>query len=117
MASKTKPSSLTSRENRRKANEEDVKHVLEELWDFKPDDIFHKIVSREAKRGMITIFYLTRDELLNLAWKEDDGSIHPIMPNEACKIIMLLNYERRLKETGKVSSFFEFRHTSITRIS
>ena len=117
MGSKTKPSSATSRENRRKANEKDTKHVLEELWDFKPEDIFYKIVSREAKKGIGEFFYLTKDELLSLTWKEDDGSVHPIMPNEACKIIMLLNYEHHLKETGKVSSFGKFRRTSITRIS
>ena len=117
MAPATKPSSLTSRENRRKANEEDIKHVLEELWDFKPEDIFYKIVSREARKGIGGFFYLTKDELLSLTWKDDDGSAHPITPNEACKIIMLLNYERHLKETGKVSSFRKFRLTSITRIS
>ena len=117
IASETKPSSLTSRENRRKANEEDVKYVLEELWDYQPDAIFHKIVYREAKRGIGTFFYLTRDELLRLTWKEGNGTIHPIAPNEACKIIMLLNYERRMKEGEKVPSFVEFRHTSIAQNS
>ena len=101
MASETKPSSLTKRENRRKANEEDVKQVLEELWDCKPHVAFHKIVSREAKRRIGTFLHLTRYELLNLTWKEDDGSVHPIAPNEACKIIMLFNYECYLKEVGK----------------
>ena len=66
MASETKPSSLTIRENIRKANEEHVKPALDKLWDCNPDDTFHKVVFREAKRGIGTFLYLTRDELLKL---------------------------------------------------
>ena len=60
---------------------------------------------------------MTRDELLNFTWKEDDGSLHPIIPSEACKINMLLNYQRHLKERVNVSSFRKFKHAPITRNS
>ena len=81
----TKSSSLTSGEKRKKYNEEDVKNVLEELWDCKLGETFHKIESRIAKRDIDTLLTISRDELLNLTCKEDNGSLYHIVSNEARK--------------------------------
>ena len=60
---------------------------------------------------------MKKDELLNLTWKEADGSLYLITPRKMRKFSILLNYELYLKETGKISSFSEFRRISITRNS
>ena len=44
------PPSLT-RAERKAIIDEDVKHVLEELWNYKPDDVFYKVFKRESKTG------------------------------------------------------------------
>ena len=100
MASEIKSSSLSSTEKRRIAKKEDLKHVFEELRDCKPDENSHKIVHVVAKKVTVEIFAMSTDELLNFTWREKDSSLHPVTASEVCKIIMVLNYERHLKEMG-----------------
>ena len=46
-----------------------IKHVLEELWGPKEDDISHKIFTREDKKMEVDdVFTLTKDDLLTLSW-------------------------------------------------
>ena len=43
-------SSATGIEQRNQAIKEDIKHLLEEIWDCEPDEPFNKTLSREAKK-------------------------------------------------------------------
>ena len=58
---------------------------------------------------------MTTDELLDLTWIAEDGSLSPIMESEVWKIHVLINYKRHMLENGKASNFVEFRNISITR--
>ena len=65
MAPNTRSSSQTNRYWRRIANKEDVKHSLEELWDFDLGKTFHKKFSRESGKGAQGMLDLTKEDLEN----------------------------------------------------
>ena len=75
MAPENKYPSLTNREQRRIANIEDINHVLEQLWDHKLDELFHKMISRKAETGIKGLFTMTIDELLDFTYREDSDSL------------------------------------------
>ena len=41
---------------------EDIKHVLEELWDVEPEDVPCKIFTREAKLKIDNFLVLSKEE-------------------------------------------------------
>lgn len=61
---------------RAQAIQEDIKHLLEEVWNYYPQDAFYKIFKREAKKGINMIVNLEKDDLEKLSWKEDDKVGH-----------------------------------------
>ena len=109
-----RPSSQTNRKMRQIANAEDVKHVLEKLWNFDPDETFHKTFSREDGKGAQGVLYFTKEDLEKLTWREDNDDITNNMPNEVVKTRNLKNYKVHLM-TGKFpSESIKFRHNAIT---
>ena len=64
------------------ANKEDLRHILEKLWDHKTDKTFCKIVSRDSKKGINGLLTMTKNELLDLTWREDDCGVSPIIANK-----------------------------------
>ena len=62
VSSTTRP----NRENIRVENEEDINHLLEEVWDFYPDENFHKIFSKEAIQGMQDVIDMSKEEIREL---------------------------------------------------
>ena len=61
------PPSLT-RAERKAIIDEDAKHVLEELLDYEPDDVFYKIFKRESKIGGVDdILALPKKDILELS--------------------------------------------------
>ena len=66
MASRTR----SKREKRRAETKEDIKHLLEEVWDFRPEENFYKIFSRVATKGIQDAINLNKEQLENLTWKE-----------------------------------------------
>ena len=43
------PTTTSNRDNRREENQEAIKNILEEAWDFDPDENFYKIFSNKIK--------------------------------------------------------------------
>ena len=68
MASATR----SNKAERAQATQEDAKHLLEEVWDYDPQDTFYKIFKREARKGMNVIVNLEKKDLEELSWKEGD---------------------------------------------
>ena len=60
------------REKPRMENKEDIKYLLEEIWDFQPDKTFYKIFSRHASKGIQDVVNQTKDELKNLTWRDEN---------------------------------------------
>ena len=57
---------------RAQAIQEDIKHLLEEVWDYGPKDTFYKIFKREARKGINIIVILEKEDLEKISWKEND---------------------------------------------
>ena len=51
-----------TRKKRRDENQENVKHVLDEIWDSDPDDILCKIFSRDARGGIKSTMNLSKED-------------------------------------------------------
>ena len=68
MASTTR----SKKAERTQATQEDIKHLLEEVWDCDTQDTFYKTFAREAKKGTNLIVNLEKKDLEELSWKEGD---------------------------------------------
>ena len=64
-------SSATSHnsEKRRADNQEDIKHLLEEVSDFDPDETFCKIFSIGSKKGVKDVIDMSKEELKKIKWR------------------------------------------------
>ena len=60
------PATRSNIQKRRTETQEDIKHLLEEIQDFDPDETFYKIFSREAKKGIQDVIDMSKDELKEL---------------------------------------------------
>ena len=61
-----------NKEKRRAFNQEDIKHILEEVWDFDLDETFCKIFSIESRLGVYDVLFLSKDYFHELSRKTDD---------------------------------------------
>ena len=82
----------SNREERRAETKEDIKHLLEEVWDFCSEENFYKILSRAATKGIQDSIILTKEQLETLTWKEKNGDVTKIEPIEVGKFRRLKNY-------------------------
>ena len=60
-----------TREQRKVALKEDVKNLLEELWDAEEEEIFYKIFIRETSKGFHKVLYHSKEEFRELSYRED----------------------------------------------
>ena len=105
-----------TRSRRNAALKEDVKHLLEELWDAEEDETFYKIFTRGTKKGTHKFVNFSKDELKDLSYREDDGSVHRLRLDEVGDVRMLFHYLSHLKARGLLPENKEsFRHNSISR--
>ena len=56
-----------TRIRRKSALKEDVKNLLEELLDIEEDDMFYKIFTRDANRGVHKFINYSKDKLKDLS--------------------------------------------------
>ena len=85
------PETRSKREKRRVETKEDIKHLLEELWDFDLEENFYKIFSMEASKGIQDDTNLCKEQLENLKWKERNGGVTKLEPSEVGKVRSLKN--------------------------
>ena len=52
-----------TRKKRREENQEDVKHILEEIWKSDPDDTLWKISSKESKGRIDFAMNMSKEDL------------------------------------------------------
>ena len=83
--------SRSSRENRRAENQEDIKHLLKEVWYFDLDETFCKIFSIEAKKGIQDVIDMSKEDLREIKWREDDSYLAELMASEVGKVRILKN--------------------------
>ena len=88
MAPKLRP----KREKRREETKEDIKNLLREVWDFDPEETFYKIFSRQASKGIQDAIDLSKEELKDLTWRENNRDVSKLEPSEVGKVRSLNNY-------------------------
>ena len=94
------PVTRSNRDKRSAENQEDIKHILEEVWDFDPDETFYKIFSRESKKGAQSVIDMSKEELKDLNLRENDDNLSEFMTSEACKVRSLNKYVTYIKVKG-----------------
>ena len=85
------------------AIQEDIKHLLEEVWNYEPEDIFYKIFKREASKGINMIVNLEKEDLEKLSWKENDLVDH-LTKGEVGLIRIVEHCKNHLISTGQFPS-------------
>ena len=83
----------SKREKRRVDIKEDIKHILEELWDVFPEEPFYKIFTKEAQKWISHALTIPKDELKGLKSKDDNGDDVYLSPSEVGMIRSLSNYD------------------------
>ena len=105
-----------TRSRRKAALKEDVKHLLEELWDVEEDETFYKIFTRETKKGMHKFINFYRDDLKDLSYREDNGSVYHIQLHEIGDVRVQFHCLSHLKARDLFPEDKEsFRFNSISR--
>ena len=64
------PTTRSNRDKRRAENQEDINHLLEEVWGLDPEETFYKIFSRESKKGIQDVIEMSKEDLRELKWRE-----------------------------------------------
>ena len=85
------PELSSNREKRRTENQEHIKHLLEDIWDYDLDETLNKIFSTQASKGIQCITYIPKEELMNIKRKEDNGDCSELMTFEVGIIRRLKN--------------------------
>ena len=75
---------------------EDIKHVLEELWESPPEDMPYKIFARESHLGVDDVPVLSKEDLHDLLHRTKDSDTEHLTSVDAGRIRMLLRYKRHL---------------------
>ena len=112
---KIDPELRSKGEKRRIESKEDIKHILEEILDFVPDEMFYKVFSRKARHGIQHITNMSKEYLAKLEWKEDSGDVSKLEQFEVGILLSLNNYFTHLKVKGNFPSDpRDLRHNNIT---
>ena len=85
------PKLRSKREKRREETKEDINHVLEEVWDFDPEENFYKIFPRKERKGIQDATDLSKEELKDLTWRENNVDVSKLEPREIGKVSSMKN--------------------------
>ena len=76
---------------KKNATQEDINHLLEEIWEFEPEDAFCKAFTRETKMRIHCILAKSRAQLLEITCREDDDNVAKIQDDKVGDICMLVH--------------------------
>ena len=98
------PELRSKREKRRVETKEDIRHLLEEIYDFDPEETFYKIFSKQAIKGIQDSMNLSKEELKNHTWIEDNSDFSKLEPSKAGKVRSLKNCNAYQESNGDFPS-------------
>ena len=81
-----------TRKKWREENQEDIEHVLEEIWNYHPDDTLYKIFSAQAKCRINLVMNFFEEFIDSLRQKEDNDDISPLTEKDTNNICSLKSY-------------------------
>ena len=106
---------MYDKQKKMQEKQKDVKHLLEEIWYFYPDDTVCEIFSKEAKGGAQLVANQSKEDLEGLTWSKDNGDHSAIMKSDAGEIRSLNKCIAYLKLKGYFpSEAKKLRHNTIT---
>ena len=90
---------MNARVERKAVFKEDVKHVLEELFDAEEEEPFYKILIRECQNGKGTqkVLRYSKAELQDFLHRDNDGTVHCLRKHEVGYACMLVHYQCDLR--------------------
>ena len=107
---------MTTKEKRKVALKEEVKHLLGELWEAEEEDFFYKLFTREHEKGKHKFLLYSKEELQELFCIEDDGTIHYLQRHETGDVRMLLHYKSHIVANELLpEDTYTFKFNSISR--
>ena len=105
----------SARSRKQKALKEDVKHLLEELWEAEKEDALWKTFTKKSKRRIQKFLRHFKEDLKDLFCVEDDGTVLRLKKHEIGNIRMLVHYQQHLAANGLFpEDITTFRINSIT---
>ena len=78
---------------------EDVKNVIEELWEAEEEEPFSKIFTRECEKGMKKALRHSKSEIQDLSGGDNDRTVHYLRKHEAEDFRILAHYQSHLRAT------------------
>ena len=83
------------RTSRKESLKEDIKHVLEELWDAEEEEPLYKIFSRECMnaRGIQKILRHSKAQIQEVSCIDEDDTIHYLQKYEVGDVCMIVHYQ------------------------
>ena len=89
---------MTTGTSRKAALKEDVKYVIEELWDAEEEEPFCKIFTRECLNRKETqkILQDSKENVQDISCRDDDGTANCLRKHEVGHVHMLVHYQSYL---------------------
>ena len=89
---------MTTRTSRKEGLKEDIKHVIEDLWEVEEKELFCKIFARECvnAKGTQKILQCFKSQLYDVSCFDEDDDVHHLQHHEAGDFYMLLHYKYHL---------------------
>ena len=107
---------LSTRAQRKTARQEDIKNLLEEVWDCDPNSPFSAIFKRDTQGGIFELLLYEKSELEQLTYRDDKGDIMKLTMFEIGRIRTLNHYLKYLQDQGKFPEDKDlFRFNTISR--
>ena len=104
----------SNRKKRKAENQEDIKHLIEEVCGFYPDENFYKIFARESRLGLDDVLVMSKEELHELSHKTKDCVAVHLTLVYAYRIRILLHCKMNLLEKYLCPDDGSFLFSSIT---
>ena len=109
---------MSTRKVREKSLKEDIKHILEELWDLAEEKTLYKVFTIECleTNNIQDVLQHSKTELKDLSCKDDDDYVLYLQKHDMGKVRMMVNYQSHLSTNNILPEDIETcRFTSITR--
>ena len=109
-------SKMTNKEKSKEALKEDIKHLLEEIWDTEEGEMFYNIFTRESAKETHKVLRCSKEEVQQLSCREDDGSVCYLKKHQSGDVRILVHYQSHLIAKKVFPEYIETpRFNSISR--
>ena len=93
---------MNSRKKRKEALKEDIKHVLEELWDLEEEEPLYKIFTRKflGVWSIQEVLQYPKAEIKDTSHRDDYDTSLYLQRHDVVKVHMIVHYQHHLSTKG-----------------